>query len=132
MYFIFGVTDIKYLKSTMPATVDQRFFITEKNGLIISTRCIWLNLAEFLIIIRTRNFVTRPFGKLYYKDLFNIFQLDLQNFLLYSLNIRNVTRILVNAGESWRFYPGGFVQIRASRASRANTYNVYCFVLYIA
>jgi len=72
--------------------------------------------------------MTGPFGKLYYKDLFNIFQLDLQNFLLYSLDIRNVTRILVNASASWRFYPGGFVQIRASRASRANTYNVYCFV----
>lgn len=25
-YLIFGITDIKYLKSTMPATVDQRFF----------------------------------------------------------------------------------------------------------
>jgi len=121
----------------MPATVDQRFFDYhwEKWCDYINKMYMvkfWLNLGEFLIIIRTRNFVTRPFGKLYYKDLFNIFQLDLQNFLLYLLDIRNVTRILVNASASWRFYPGGFVQIRASRASRANTYNVYCFVLYIA
>ena len=31
---------------------------------------------------RTRNFMTRSFGKLYYKDLFNIFQLDRQTLLL--------------------------------------------------